>query len=213
MYTHQTGISKKPKAGSFVRPSRPADTPRTFVDAIRRKYASEVTNDGIHTQGYVAGNESDIRISGKTVEEVGFEKVRKQFANLQELRIVILNGLCIARPQARSSERPAAGLESRSNARDVLDTCSKVVELDLSRNLFEEWDEIIDICKQVPRLESLRADGNRFRVTSSELRGPHFKVLAFEHLKTLSLEDTLLSWTDVGKQALLPMLPTNVHGS
>ncbi len=207
MCTHQIGISQKPKAGSFVRPSRPADISLTFVDAIRRKYASEITNDGTNTQGHVAGDESDIRISGKTVEKVGFEKVRKQLADLQKLRIVILDGLCIARPQARSSKEPHDGLGSfRSNASDVQDTCSKVVELDLSRNLFEEWDEIIDICKQLPDLESLRADGNRLRFTSSELRGPRPKVLPSEHLKTISLEDTLLSWTDVCKQALSPML-------
>lgn len=41
----------------------------------------------------MSGKEA-IRISGKTVEEVGFEKINQQLASLHDLRVVILDGLC-----------------------------------------------------------------------------------------------------------------------
>lgn len=55
------------------------------MDALRRKYASSDVDGS-------KGKEA-IRISGKTVEEVGFEKINRQLASLHELRIVILDGL------------------------------------------------------------------------------------------------------------------------
>ena len=42
----------------------------------------------------MSGKEA-IRISGKTVEEVGFEKINQQLASLHDLHVVILDGLCI----------------------------------------------------------------------------------------------------------------------
>ena len=57
------------------------------MEALRKKYASSDT-DG-------SKDREAIRISGKTVEEVGFEKINRQLASLHELRIVILDGLCI----------------------------------------------------------------------------------------------------------------------
>ena len=57
------------------------------MDALRKKYASSDV-DGLKEK-------EAIRISGKTVEEVGFEKINRQLASLHELRIVILDGLCI----------------------------------------------------------------------------------------------------------------------
>ena len=56
------------------------------MDALRKKYATSV--DG-------SKDKEAIRISGKTVEEVGFDKISQQLSSLHELRIVILDGLCI----------------------------------------------------------------------------------------------------------------------
>jgi hypothetical protein len=95
-----------------------------------------------------------IRISGKEVEEVGFDKIRKQLAALSELKIVILDGFRMERPFVRLSggEGWVEGLT------DVKDACPKAMELDLSRNLFEEWREVASICEQLPRLWSLRVE-------------------------------------------------------
>lgn len=83
----ELGQNPSPTAGSFVRPNRKSDKSYGFLDALRKKYApsdlDELTDKGA------------IKISGKTVEEVGFEKISQQLANLHELRIVVLDGLCI----------------------------------------------------------------------------------------------------------------------
>ncbi|KAG7006703.1 cytosolic fe-S cluster assembly factor NAR1 [Physcia stellaris] len=66
---------------------RASDESYGFLDALRKKYASSAT-EGLSSK-------EAIRISGKTVEEVGFEKINQQLASLHDLRVVILDGLCI----------------------------------------------------------------------------------------------------------------------
>lgn len=143
-----SGKSNRSTAGSFVRPSRPADRPRSFLEALREKYASESEQEP-STQ---AGNPYDpIEISGKVVEEVGFDKIRKQLAELQELKIVLLDGLCVAGVLAQDDpvQRDAA-------RREIEVTCPKIVELDLSRNLVRSWADVADICERLSRLRVLR---------------------------------------------------------
>ena len=41
---------------------------------------------------------------------------------------------------------------------DVKEACPKAVELDLSRNLFEEWREVASVCEQLERLRNLRVE-------------------------------------------------------
>jgi hypothetical protein len=139
------------------------------VEALKAKYASEAFEDPdvqiiYERQGsdndFLAHQNRPIRISGKEVEEVGFDKIRKQLANLKELRIVILDGLCMQRPVARVIGRRQKGRPDvwPSDLSDIKDSCPKVIELDLSRNLFEEWREIASICEQLEKLRSLRAE-------------------------------------------------------
>ena len=96
-----------------------------------------------------------IRISGKEVEEVGFDKIRKKLAELSELKIVILDGLCMERPEVRLKEGDEGWVEGLT---DVKDACPKAMELDLSRNLFEEWREVVSVCEQLDRLWNLRVE-------------------------------------------------------
>ena len=82
-------------------------------------------------------------ISGKKVaEEVGFDKIRAQLAQLHELKIVLVDGL-----QVNCAERPD------KRTRDV---CPKIAELDLSRNLFESCTEIVHICGELRHLRTLK---------------------------------------------------------
>lgn len=81
-------------------------------------------------------------ISGKVAEEVGFDKIRRQLAQLNELKIVLVDGMRIN----------AAEIDGQS----IRDVCPKIVELDLSRNLFERCLEIIRICGELKRVRSLR---------------------------------------------------------
>lgn len=142
-----------------------------MVDAIRNKYASQ------------SESVPAVRISGKEVEEIGFSKIQRQLANLHELRIVLLDGLCIT--GLDQMDLPSLGTVSPN-----------IEELDLSRNLFEKWTEILEICRPLPELTSLRSDGNRFREISSQsitaFTGPPFM-----HMKSLTLDDTLLDWAEL----------------
>lgn len=87
-----------------------------------------------------------IVISGKVAEEVGFDKIRKQQAQLSELRIVILDGMRIA-----TAATAAGGQE-----KPIREVCPKATELDLSRNLFTRFDTVAEICSQLELLRGLR---------------------------------------------------------
>jgi hypothetical protein len=94
-----------------------------------------------------------VHFNGKPAEEIGFDKIRRQLAQLSELKIIILDGLCMHRPEARQEEWLRGG-----EKKDVKEACPKAIELDLSRNLFEEWREVAAICEQLPGLRSLRVE-------------------------------------------------------
>ena len=79
------------------------------------------------------------------MEEVGFEKIRQQLAELQELQVVVLDGACIA------------AVESDLQKQNL-----KIVELDLGRNLIEDWREITAICKSLRYLKSLKLEYVRY---------------------------------------------------
>lgn len=142
--------------------------------------------------------EKAIKISGKEVEEVGFDKIRKQQAGLGELKIVLLDGLCI--DQQISSETLQNALP------EIREVCPKIVELDLSRNLLSQWAPIAAICEQLINLKSLRLDGNRIKSVESEhYERPFFKRV-FEKITILSLDENLLTWEQAVKA--FSMFPT-----
>lgn len=149
IYSHAAGKSNQATAGSFVRPSRPADKPRGFLEALREKYASEFEQESASQRG--SAFHDSIEISGKVVEEVGFEKIRKQLAQLQELKIVLLDGLRVA--GVLSHDDP---MQRGTARREIEVTCPKIVELDLSRNLLSRWADVDDICKPLKRLRMLK---------------------------------------------------------
>ena len=138
-----------------------------------------------------------IRFNGKVAEEVGFDKIRKQLAQLEELKFVILDGLRMWRPEVRQSSRSDDELEWLPGATDIKASCPKTYELDLSRNLFEEWREVASICEQLDRLRSLRVDGTRFRDTSLTKVELERCLRIFANITTLKLEDDLLPWEDL----------------
>lgn len=138
-----------------------------------------------------------IRFNGKVAEEVGFDKIRKQLAQLEELRYVILDGLRMWRPEVRQSVRSNGEPEWPQGHTDIKDACPKTYELDLSRNLFEEWREVAAVCEQLDKLRSLRVDGTRFRDTSlTQVELERCRKI-FANITTLKLEDDLLPWEDL----------------
>lgn len=135
------GRSSHPTAGSFLRPSASWDQSRTFLDALRTKYAA------------TSGNESGqitIRISGKEAEEVGFDKIARQQAQLQNLRIVVLDDLLVRAYDENTTPE--------DNLDKISETCPNITDLDLGRNLFETLSEISDICDRLPKLKFLRLE-------------------------------------------------------
>ena len=142
-HLNESGRSASPTAASFIRPSRPSDQPRSFYEALKKKYASSSAED-------IAATANEIHISGKTVEEVGFEKIRRQLAELQELRIVVLDGACIATIDSDLGEQNL-----------------KIIELDLSRNLFESWNDVTAMCSSLQSLQRLRLEYARYIFSGS----------------------------------------------
>jgi hypothetical protein len=129
-----------------VRPTRPTDVPQTFLAALQLKYATDPT----------AGQNPPRQIvfSGKVAEEVGFEKVRHKQAQLDELQFVILDGAQIA----YASPPPGGAVDgAKGGQQSIGQVCPKVKELDLSRNLFERFGPVVDICSELRLLRSLRA--------------------------------------------------------
>lgn len=134
------GLSQSATAASFVRPTRPAEKPRTFLEALQEKYASEVTAD--HKP---ISSGPQIVISGKVAEEIGFDKIRKQQAQLSELKIVILDGM-----------RIDAASNADGRDKSIREVCPKVTELDLSRNMFVGFGPAVEIGSHLTELRGLR---------------------------------------------------------
>lgn len=122
-----------------MRPTRRVDPPQSFLAALRDKYTGEV-----------AAASAQIQFSGKVAEEVGFDKIRRKQANLGELKYAVLDGSRIAYPYAAAGEA-----EGEAEAR-IATTCPRVIELDLSRNLFTRLGTVVDICSELPALRHLR---------------------------------------------------------
>ncbi|KAL2002688.1 hypothetical protein VTN02DRAFT_6171 [Thermoascus thermophilus] len=190
--------SKHSTAGSFVRPSRPADKPRGFLEALHEKYASEFEEQLSRQRQAQRDGDGDgdpvrlhdlVYFGSKVAEEVGFEKIRKQLAELAELKIVLLDGLRIAGVLA--SEAAAADESEKRDAAlaDIARTCPKIVELDLSRNLLRRWVDVWDICRQLKQLRLLKLNGNRFDVLDTNL--------TFDGITELHLDEILLSWDEI----------------
>ena len=111
---------------------------------MRTKYAAIETGDN------AAAAQNTIRISGKEAEEVGFEKIARQQAQLHNLRIVVLDDLLV---------RAYDNTETTSDGLDhIQETCPNITDLDLGRNLFETLSEISDICDRLPKLKFLRLE-------------------------------------------------------
>jgi hypothetical protein len=121
---------------------------------LREKYASESVQEiasDILEVGVARGKA--IEISGKVVEEVGFDKIRKQLAELQELRIVLLDGLRIVGVSPSYDQDHDPDSEA---AQTIGLTCPKITELDLSRSLLSQWRDVWDICNQLKHLKRLK---------------------------------------------------------
>ena len=142
-------------AGSFIRGRRTFDKPVAFLEAVQQKYAPDA----------LAQADAPIEISGKTAEEVGFERVRQVQAALDQLRVVLVDKSRVAglAPRPYPSYDHLEGQEAivlheaDINFYDkVAVTCPNIEELDLSQNLLELWTDVACICLHLPHLRILK---------------------------------------------------------
>ncbi|KAL8811875.1 MAG: hypothetical protein Q9223_007434 [Gallowayella weberi] len=183
------GWSKESSAASFIRPNQKCiDKPQQFLQAVREKYGSENSLEQAKARDIIT-------ISGKQVDEVGFEAISKKQSAWSELETVSLDGLRIR----GSYPKPQ---KSKQDLQDDLQTVPfglKWKELDLSRNLFEDWDDITNICSNLKELELLKVNGNRFKIPSVDEKSSD----AFKQVNELSLANTALDWVDVSPNTTL----------
>ncbi|KAL8933146.1 MAG: hypothetical protein Q9216_006506 [Gyalolechia sp. 2 TL-2023] len=170
-------LSKEPKAASFIRVSKPSDPPRDFLTALGVKYGSK---DAPNNRAAL----KTIFICGKEVKQVGFHSDRHRLMEWPTLRIISLdglrlNGIC---PDRFPAESRGAAFEFLVNS---LFQCEA---LDLSRNLFETWEAVLDICSALEWLRYLNLRFKDLRSDAEELED------TFKGLETLSLANTALDW-------------------
>ena len=91
------------------------------------------------------------------VEEVGFDRIWKQLSVLEELKIVLLDTLCL-----RAVSLDLEALAIAQAQKDLSRACPKIQELDLSRNLLETWDDVAEICRPLKHLKILKVGYGSF---------------------------------------------------
>jgi hypothetical protein len=131
---------------------------------LKSKYASDPISDDFEDPDVkvvfnhqppakLTSKPAPIKFSGKVAEEIGFDKIRAQLSQLSQLRIVILDGLGMCRPEVRGR----GWMEGKAGG-EIREACPKAVELDLSRNLFEEWREVGSVCEELEMVRGLRVE-------------------------------------------------------
>ncbi|MCJ1401887.1 hypothetical protein MMC11_005104 [Xylographa trunciseda] len=194
-------LNAQPKAASFLRSTRKFDQPVSFMEAVHRKYSPALIESTAPLGKHVEPVEP-ISISGKVVEEIGFDKIAERQAMLDELQIAILDRSCISGygPKPWSSPYGSELLDKDFNQNESIAVFGKNLPklqfLDLGQNLLELWTDVTAICEAV-HIKVLRLNGNRFR----SLEVPQWQDVTLDKVygdvEELYLEDTLLSWYQV----------------
>jgi hypothetical protein len=133
--------SKHPSVASFVRPNRKSDAERTLLEAIRFKY-----------QAGNSKNTEVVIISGKVAEEIGFDKISREQSVLADLRVVLVDQLCVngVAPRGSSSEKVLWA------QKELAEVCPNIVELDVGHNPIERWVDIEDMLEALKLLRVLK---------------------------------------------------------
>ena len=176
-------VSSKPTAASFIRPSRVSDPTRTVIEALKFKYGSRAPTNGAPKPDTYS-NVHIVHISGKAVEEVGFDKIQKQIGHFEQLKVVLLDALQVSGLAVESS-----GEAEEAAAREFAETCPNIVELDLGWNLFNDWQTIAYICEHLQNLRVLKTSGLRLASLNSQ---HDCEVSPFARIEELHLSETLL---------------------
>ncbi|KIJ16977.1 hypothetical protein PAXINDRAFT_132022 [Paxillus involutus ATCC 200175] len=164
-----------PNAGSFIRPSASLCFGHSFLTALTTKYIE--AEHGSATLEKVTLGSSNGAIE---VEAVGLDKIRRNLGALERLREVSLDN----------------ELVTTGDPGKIFGTCPNIRGLDLSANLLSTWHTISNITAELPHLERLALNRNRFLPLGSEL-----PTLAFLRLCELQLNGTLITWEEFRRVA------------
>ena len=124
------------------------------MEAVHQKYAPASAKPAAPCEKSVELAEP-ISISGKVVEEVGFDKIRERQAMLDEIQIAILDRARIAGYGSKPWSSPYGSelLDRDFNQNDSITrfgrNLPKLQFLDLSQNLLELWTDVTAICESV----------------------------------------------------------------
>ncbi|KAF9454620.1 RNI-like protein [Macrolepiota fuliginosa MF-IS2] len=162
-----------PGTGSFLRPSANICHGKSFLEALKSKYIEAYHGSGSQELVVLGSSQGAIQ-----VEAVNLDKVRAKLSKVSFLREVSLDGESVAR-----SNPPGT----------IQDTCPNIRGLDLSRSLIHSWETIAAIARELPSLQRLYLNQNRFQrpVKNDHLNG------CFDPLTELRLNNTLMTWQDI----------------
>ncbi|CAO3577068.1 unnamed protein product [Absidia cylindrospora] len=120
-------------------------------------------------------------LSGKEVENVGFDKIQKEQSQLSDLKVVGLSDMNIV----TDGEDQAITKANLS-----------IEDIDLSKNLINDWTTVASITSQLPCLSMLRLNHIRLLPPSDTLLNSTTPS-PFQHLKTLVLCNTHITWNQI----------------
>ncbi|CAG9790164.1 unnamed protein product [Diatraea saccharalis] len=167
--------TSKPGAGSFIRPNKIAPF-RTCADAIR-KYYGDREDETVAAHRRTVINEWKREMGAPFIEMVGFEKIhqKQKFDRLLEV--------CVHD-------------QNVAKAGDVASLCPNVRSIDVSRNLFSNWREVIQLGAQLPDLRELDVSKNRMAIDMPQETLTQLSV-NFANLEKLNISVCDYEWSDL----------------
>ncbi|CAB3232661.1 unnamed protein product [Arctia plantaginis] len=167
--------ASKPGAGSFIRPNKISPL-RTCSDAIR-KYYGDREDETVAAHRRTVINEWKREMGAPFIEMVGFDKIhqKQKFDRLLEV--------CVHD-------------QNIAKAGDVAGLCPNVRSLDVSRNLFYNWREVIQLSAQLPDLRELDVSKNRMAIDMPEETLAQLSI-NFASLEKLNISVCDYEWADI----------------
>ncbi|KAH7911409.1 hypothetical protein BJ138DRAFT_1238414 [Hygrophoropsis aurantiaca] len=173
---------RMPGSGSFIRPSSAISYGQSFLDALIGKYVESA--HGSLSQEKVTLGSSNGAIE---VEVVGMDKIRNKFASVGCLREVSLDNekVAVCDPVG-----------------EIHKICPNIRGLDLSASLISSWAVVAMISAELPILQRLSLNRNRFMPIARPLSSS-----AFLKLLELQLSSTMMTWEELTNViAFMPLL-------
>ncbi|XP_030765565.1 tubulin-specific chaperone E [Sitophilus oryzae] len=160
-------------SGSFVRREK-INFGRSLIEAIIVRYSGQESDlmKRIHEQQLISLQKS---IKAPFIEFVGFEKVSTKQSNFEALGIVsvrLQNVSFIGEPN------------------ELGRLCPNIREIDISRNLFTSWADVLNICQQLPQLYWLNISENLLEL-------PEEINDVYPNISVFICGNMNLTWTDI----------------